>query len=515
MTISRCPACPCCPNRSPVPSSGPTPCRILCLAEAPHKHEDANGVPLIGPTGQEFNEMYLPLAGLTRESVHVTNSVLCSQPSYRNPKPEEAAICSAKHLPALLDRVRPQIIVTMGAVAASLFPSISLALHHGIPQWVEYAGQNYILLPTYHPSAGMHATGTMIPLRDDFRALGKLIKELDAGTFTWPQDPYPTPDYQVCRSGLELETYLYPPYGPYIHGTHIYEVSNDTEYRPDSTPYCVTISHTPGTGRLIYARDSATTSAYSAYLHRHNPLQLFHNYLADKGPFSVLGLPIPSRRFLDTMVRAFELGLGGGGDEDDGGAARGSLGLKTLAYRHCHMAMASFTDVTTPHCVPHLLDWLLKAQSFSHQPDPPPTCLCGHPRSWHQPRGKSGRLSGSCTIGWETGLISCPCLRYSPAKPPAKDRDLSLLHRRITNLTTAIFESQPGLDPWKRMSPETDPDKGGWQPWELDMLTQLLGPIPVRDIALVPEPDLLAYACRDPDATLRLNTFLNTYRIPT
>src|SRR5271154_3729819 len=87
-------------------------------------------------------------------------------------------------------------------------------------------------------------------------------------------DPHPHPDYRVCRTPDSLHSYI---------GSHLSQwpiLACDTESLPTSQTYCLTISHTPGTGRLIYARDNVTISWFREWLKKGGTdLLLFHNYL--------------------------------------------------------------------------------------------------------------------------------------------------------------------------------------------------------------------------------------------
>lgn len=534
LSLSRCAICPCTKGRSPVPPSGPSPCRVLFLGEAPHKFEDSALIPFCGPSGVELDEQYLPLAGLDRPSVAVANACLCSQLSYRNPKPAEASICASKHLSPLLARLRPEIIVPMGAVACSLFPSLRLSLHHGLPQPGTYGSWEGIVFPSYHPAAGLRSTAYMIPLRQDMIALGKLIKSIDNGSFSWPSDPYPSTDYQVIRTESGVFSYLFSTLSPAIQSQsrvkdlswllHILSLglslATDTETRPDGSPYCLTFSASPSTGRLIYSRDRHLIERYIHTLRQLDPLLSFHNYLFDARPYSTMGIPIPPNRFLDTMVRAFELCLGGGGDEEDSGG-RGSLSLKVLAYRHLHMQMKTFKEVVFPHTLPHILNWLTLCHTIL-TPDSTPLCRCSHPQSRHAPRGKSSKLTGPCSCGNCSKWVRLP-----PPKHP-DDKSLSLTLGKLNSLHKAISAGEVtgvekgvengegeesigessgymGPDPWKRVRQ--------WGEGERAMLEDLAGPMPVMDIALVPEPELLDYAVRDADATGRLGRYLSTVKI--
>lgn len=178
--LPRCSACPHLPYRHPIPSTGPKPCRVLLLGEAPHVDEDRLGIPFAGKTGIELNETYLPVLGLPRSGVHVFNVCACSQPTYDNPTPEQAMACSSVHLGALLHEVQPEVIVAMGAVACSIFGlGINLNMDHGIPLEARWGSWHGVLWPTYHPTAGIHATAYMIPLMQDFANLKKFLKECE------------------------------------------------------------------------------------------------------------------------------------------------------------------------------------------------------------------------------------------------------------------------------------------------------------------------------------------------
>ena len=321
-------------------------------------------------------------------------------------------------------------------------------------------------------------------------------------------DPYPLSqrDYRVCHTYHDINDYL--AIAPDHHFLPRVLLAEDTESTPDDAPYCLTFSVTPNTGRLIYARDLDLLTWYRFWLVENDPHHLFHNYLHDEIPFTQWGLPIPMGRFTDTMVRAYNLCLGGGGDDEDdeGGAARGLLSLKVLGWRHCHMQMTSFKDTVHPHSKPHALAWLKMGRDLL-APMPVKTCTCGHTRERHVPRGKTGKTMGKC------GLTGCLCQKYSQYKKPKGlvdgSKELGLLHRKINGLIKALElgETDPGthkpVDPWKRVK--------DWHDFDRVTLEETIGPMPRPSIAYVPEPELLTYACGDPDATLRL--FLHMHKL--
>lgn len=178
---TRTPLCSRCPRvRPPVTSSGPSPARVLFIGECPSYHEDKQGCVFVGKTGIELDYTYLPILGIPRSEVYVTNAVLCSRLNYANPEPEDAVCCARVHLAPLLAVVKPEIVVPMGAVACALFPEINLNLDHGLPCVGSWGAWEGVVWPMYHPSAGIHATSFMIPLQADFAGLREFLRRLDS-----------------------------------------------------------------------------------------------------------------------------------------------------------------------------------------------------------------------------------------------------------------------------------------------------------------------------------------------
>lgn len=310
-------------------------------------------------------------------------------------------------------------------------------------------------------------------------------------------DPHPIPDYRVIRTPRDLSEYL--DFSNIDQNFECLTVAEDTESLPGGASYCMTFSHEPGTGRLIYANDRRMLDEYRGrVLERHHGVhQIFHNYLHDCVPFAALALPI--HKFSDTMVRAYHLCLGGGGDEEDteSKAGRGSLSLKVLAYRHLNMQMTSFKDTVYPYSVPRLAEWLDRAATALTPLPKVKLCVCGHRQDAHACTGKLQRHTGRC--------IACDCKRCKLQKaiPVPTDKPLASLYLKASRLSTRLL-TEPSTnwadskkDPWKFI-------RTNW-PDDIETLELLAGPIPVPSIAFIPEPQLLSYACRDADATLRLH----------
>ena len=122
--------------------------RLMFVGEGPGADEDAQGLPFVGRAGQLLNNMIAAM-GLKREEVYIANVVKCRPPNNRTPEPEEANTC----LPFLLrqiDVIRPQVLVALGATAATylLGQRQPLAALRGRI----HAVRGSSLIVTYHPA---------------------------------------------------------------------------------------------------------------------------------------------------------------------------------------------------------------------------------------------------------------------------------------------------------------------------------------------------------------------------
>ncbi len=122
--------------------------RLMFVGEGPGADEDAQGLPFVGRAGQLLNNMIVAM-GLKREQVYIANVVKCRPPNNRTPEPEEANTC-AQFLFRQIDVVRPQVLVALGATAATylLGQRQPLAALRGSI----HAVRGVSLIVTYHPA---------------------------------------------------------------------------------------------------------------------------------------------------------------------------------------------------------------------------------------------------------------------------------------------------------------------------------------------------------------------------
>lgn len=150
--------------------------RILIVGEAPGKNEDLQGVPFVGAAGQKLNDL-LAIADLDRDrDVYIANVLKCRPPSNRDPRPEEIQACT----PFLREQTRtidPEFIVTLGNFSTKfiLKTQVGITRLHG---HMQMAGK-FKVFPIFHPAAAIYDRTKQQALEDDFRELGRLIKESD------------------------------------------------------------------------------------------------------------------------------------------------------------------------------------------------------------------------------------------------------------------------------------------------------------------------------------------------
>ena len=127
---------------------GSATARLMFVGEGPGADEDAQGLPFVGKAGQLLNNMIAAM-GLKREEVYIANVVKCRPPGNRTPEPEEANTCTP-FLFQQIDAVRPQVLVALGATAATYLLGQRQPLAGLRGRVHAYRGMQLIV--TYHPA---------------------------------------------------------------------------------------------------------------------------------------------------------------------------------------------------------------------------------------------------------------------------------------------------------------------------------------------------------------------------
>lgn len=324
-----------------VPGEGPLDALVFFIGEAPGQREDKEGRPFQGPAGQFLNALLAGI-GLAREDVFISNTCKCRPRGNRTPTVEEGRLCAGLWLEKELELVRPRFIVPMGVPAArwvwewaGLGEFDVMEKEHGQPRllgnWANSSSRSSIngsiLVPSYHPAAGLHNTSLIRDITADFSNLGKLVRGECQPQDLMRVDEYPHPEY-ITAPDVVTDAPL---------------MALDTEI-VDGKLWSVQVSSIPGTG--ITLPGDWRPQGGKRYI--------VHNWLFDS---EWVNLP----DFEDTMVMAYLLGL--------------PQGLKELAFRLCGMEMKSYQDMVKPYRKEKVMEWLseamLKVYSNPDFYDPP------------------------------------------------------------------------------------------------------------------------------------------------
>ena len=122
--------------------------RLMFVGEGPGADEDMQGLPFVGKAGQLLNNMIAAM-GLKREEVYIANIVKCRPPGNRVPEPVEASTC-AQFLVRQIDVVQPQVVVALGATAATYLLGVKRSLSSLRGRWHSCRGAKVTV--TYHPA---------------------------------------------------------------------------------------------------------------------------------------------------------------------------------------------------------------------------------------------------------------------------------------------------------------------------------------------------------------------------
>ena len=151
---------------------------LMFVGEAPGFHEDRQGIPFVGPSGQLLNRL-LEGIGLRRQDVYICNVVKSRPPQNRDPQPDEIAVCRP-WLDAQIRLVDPKVVVTLGNFAAKTLLETTTGITRLRGQTYPFQGR--VLLPTFHPAAALHAQGRrtagpspLEAMEGDFRVLAELL----------------------------------------------------------------------------------------------------------------------------------------------------------------------------------------------------------------------------------------------------------------------------------------------------------------------------------------------------
>ncbi len=152
--------------------------RIYFIGEAPGFHEDRLGRPFVGQAGKLL-DFLIETIGLKREDVYISNVVRFRPPENRDPLPEEI-LAFQPYVDREIEIINPKLIVTLGRFSMAKFlPGVLISKVHGKARTVMFRGKDVTVLPMYHPAAALRSTDLMRQLREDFKRIPEVLKELE------------------------------------------------------------------------------------------------------------------------------------------------------------------------------------------------------------------------------------------------------------------------------------------------------------------------------------------------
>jgi uracil-DNA glycosylase family 4 len=524
----RCPECPGwnlsgsqCPNV--VPGEGPLPSLIMACGEGPGKQENFRKRPFVGPTGQENDNTYFPLAGLDRESVRLENTVRCLLPNERKPGDKLIKSCSEFFLHQALEICQPQLVILMGAIACKLVGGLDLEVHHGLLKRLEIFGNEYWVYPVFHPAAGLRgmtlgggaeagAAPIMELLLEDFERLRPIVDTIyngdDPSRFVMEEKEDDT-EPVLLRSAAEVqnlfrENWFDPQYTSRLLGV-------DTEHAAGKIEYCQWCFR-PGKAYVVKAGSAAmdelrhVMGIYTFLLHASGQDL---EYLKQIG--------VVPKAFIDTQVIAYRL-------------QNQPQGLKALAYRLCGMKMRSFRDLINDNVRPLLLDWLtsifLGVESVEQVKISPvkkirSVKMVASPLEGvvkHLMRYGSQSETYNVWKKWNEmqGLLGKGQGKYedeTEAEAEERQDDIpgSADGSNITDVTVVSGDDIQHPENIAASNRDTDLTKRNGKGKRLSLTTEMVdkaleiaGPMPLPDIRYVPEPIAVDYGGRDADGELRV-----------
>ena len=166
---------------------GPVPAELMFVGEQPGDKEDLEGRPFVGPAGAVLDRG-LEEAGIDRNTVYVTNVVKHFKWEPRgkrriHKKPNALQIAACRPwLEAEIDRVRPRVVVLLGATAAQAMLGNKFRVTQQRGEILPFSLAPYAMA-TVHPSSILRAPDDESRLRErlhfvrDLKVLARFLRE--------------------------------------------------------------------------------------------------------------------------------------------------------------------------------------------------------------------------------------------------------------------------------------------------------------------------------------------------
>ena len=168
---------------------------VMIIGEAPGFHEDQQGLPFVGASGQLLDRL-LGEIDLDRTRVAIVNVVKCRPPGNRDPLPSEIDACKP-YLHAQLAYMQPKVVITLGNFATKFILEEPTGITKARGRRYERNGS--VIVPTFHPAAALRGGrwGGISPvdaIREDLQLVRKVLDESKPKLASVPAPSASAPD---------------------------------------------------------------------------------------------------------------------------------------------------------------------------------------------------------------------------------------------------------------------------------------------------------------------------------
>lgn len=245
--LAHCEQCPLAPEPA-VYGTGPQEAEYVVVGEAPGKDETRSGIPFVGKAGRLLDKV-LAHHDIQRDSVYLTNAVLCRPPENRTPTAKEAKCCRDRLVAEVKER-KPKAVLALGASAAKSL----LGSNEGITK-LRLGGSRYSeeletdVVPTFHTAAALRDPGKFPTIISDVRKLKERIGTGWEPTDYIVADKYNAP--QILANQLQTAD-------DNLLSLDIEVDKRSTRHAPEWL--CIGISHAPKKA-VVYPRETISRIA--------------------------------------------------------------------------------------------------------------------------------------------------------------------------------------------------------------------------------------------------------------
>ncbi len=149
-SVISCENCTLCNGRTnTVLERGSGAAKWMFIGEGPGEHEDLQGKPFVGASGQLLDKMIKAMQLNPDTDVYIANVIKCRPPHNRNPTKVEIEACS-NYLFSQIELLAPNIIITLGRFAAQTILNTETAI--GKLRNTIHIYNKIPVIVTYHPS---------------------------------------------------------------------------------------------------------------------------------------------------------------------------------------------------------------------------------------------------------------------------------------------------------------------------------------------------------------------------